>query len=152
MGPHLDFPRQRTIAETEKRLEDAKNSAAEMTRFFVLTKDGRKVGQVCHFNPSTLYPEMEIGFSTIPSEQGKGYAAEAAQIMVDYLFLTREVERIQATATVDNVASQKVLLAAGFRKEGEIRKVLRIRGNWVDCIRFSLLREEWKAPHILQTA
>lgn len=151
MGPYLDFPRQRTVAETEKGLAEMKSSAAEMTRFIVQTKDGKKVGMAAHFNASTLYTWMEIGFGMLPSERGKGYASEAAQILVDYLFLTRDIVRIQATASAGNVASQKALLKAGFRREGEIRKALREYGRWVDCVRFSLLREEWKEPHVLQT-
>lgn len=150
IGRYLEFPRQHTVAETEQSLVDLKNSAAEMTRFFVLTKDGKKVGMAAHYNASTLYTWLEIGFGMLPAERGKGYAAEAAQILVDYLFLTRDVERLGATTVAGNAASQKVLLKVGFRKEGEIRRALRIHGRWVDCTRFSLVREEWKAPHALQ--
>ncbi len=32
----------------------------------------------------------------VQSERGKGYGTEAAQLMVDYLFLSMDVSRIQA--------------------------------------------------------
>ncbi len=150
IGPYLDFPRQHTVTETEKSLVDLKNSAAEMTRFLVLTKDGRKVGMAAHYNASTLYGWLEIGFGMLPGERGKGYAAEAAQMLVDYLFLTRDIERVGAVSDVGNLASQAVLVKAGMRKEGEVRKAFRQHGQWVDCVRFGILREEWKRPHVLR--
>ena len=69
--------------------------------------------------------------------------------MVDYLFLSKEIVRIQAHTDVRNVASQKVLEKAGFKKEGTVRKFSFIRGEWRDGLLYSLLREEWKEPKIL---
>lgn len=80
---------------------------------------------------------------------GKGYCTEAAQLMVDYLSLSKDVARIQATTHVKNVASQKVLEKVGFRKEGVLRKSLSIRGEWADTVFLSTLREEWKEPKTL---
>ena len=95
---------------------------------------------------------MEIGYSLIPDERGKGYCTEAVLIMVDYLFLSRDVIRVQATTDVRNVGSQKVLEKAGFKKEGTIRKSIFIRGDWRDAYLYSILREEWKVPKILTKA
>jgi RimJ/RimL family protein N-acetyltransferase len=69
--------------------------------------------------------------------------------MVDYLFLSRDLVRIQAHTDVNNLASQKVLVKVGFQKEGMIRKGAFIRGKWRDFYLFSILREEWKEPKIL---
>jgi RimJ/RimL family protein N-acetyltransferase len=92
---------------------------------------------------------LEIGYSLIPSERGKGYCTEATQLMVDYLFLSKDIDRIQATTHVKNAASQKVLEKVGFKREGTLRKPTRIRGEWTDLVIFSILREEWKEPKIL---
>ncbi len=48
-----------------------------------------------------------------------------------------------------NMASQRVLEKAGFRKEGVVRKRIFVRGNWRDEFLYSILREEWKGPKIL---
>jgi RimJ/RimL family protein N-acetyltransferase len=69
--------------------------------------------------------------------------------MVDYLFLSRELMRVQATADVSNIASQRVLEKNGFTKEGIIRKSGFNRGKWCDDCLYSILREEWKEPKIL---
>jgi RimJ/RimL family protein N-acetyltransferase len=117
--------------------------SAEGRWFFIEKKDGSKIGEIHHLK------DMEIGYGLIPSERGKGYCTEAVKIMVDYLFLSKNIVRIYALTNVSNVASQKVLEKAGFKKEGVIRKSLFVRGQWRDRYIYSILREEWKGPRIL---
>jgi RimJ/RimL family protein N-acetyltransferase len=140
-------PLQRSGAEMEKMLE---NNPLEMKAFIIEKKDGTKIGLVSHFNMLAPYGKMqEIGYALVPSERGKGYCTEATQLMLDYLFLSKDIDRIQATTHVGNVASQKVLEKAGFKREGTLRKAIQSRGEWTDLVIFSILREEWKEPKIL---
>jgi ribosomal-protein-alanine N-acetyltransferase len=113
--------------------------------FFIQKKDGTKVG----FIGTHLYGGLEIGYALIPTERGKGYCTEAAKIMVDYLFMSKDIIRIQAATSLENKASQKVMEKAGFQREGTIRKGMFAWGNWVDLYLYSILREEWKEPKIL---
>ena len=120
----------------------------ELADFLIEKKDGSKIGYIQHFN----YPpvkRLEIGFSMIPNERGKGYCTEAVRIMIDYLFLSKDLIRIQAQTETGNLASQKVLEKAGFSKEGNMRKCDFSRGEWRDSYLYSILREEWKEPKIL---
>ena len=124
----------------------------EFKDFFIEKKDGTKVGWITHFY--LLHPLgrlLEIGYSVLPNERGKGYCTEAVNIMVDYLFLSKDTMRIQAIADVRNLASQKVLEKAGFKREGRLRKTGFIRGVWTDDYLYSIIREEWKEPRILTT-
>ena len=84
-----------------------------------------------------------------PSERGKGNGTEAVEIMVDYLFLSKDIMRVQACTDTRNLASQKVLEKAGFKKEGTMRKYFFLRGELRDVYVYSILREEWKEPKIL---
>jgi ribosomal-protein-alanine N-acetyltransferase len=88
----------------------------------------------------------------ISSERGKGYCTEAVQLAVDYLFMSKDIVRIQATTHIENVASQKVLEKSGFQREGRIRKGMFAWGNWADLILYGILREEWKEPKTLTKA
>ena len=118
--------------------------------FFIEKKDGSRVGYIWHFVVVAPYTKMlEIGYGVLPSERRKGYCTEAVQLMVDYLFLTKNVARIHATAHIRNVISQRVLEKVGFKKEGTLRKPVFVRGEWTDMFLFSILREEWKEPRIL---
>ena len=140
-------PIQRTRTEMEKTFE---NNPLDYKQFFIEKKDGTKIGGIVHFNVLAPYGKtLEIGYALLPSERGKGCCTEAAKIMVDYLFLSKDIACIQATTDVGNVASQKVLGKVGFRKEGTMRKRFFSNGEWRDTVMFSILREEWKEPKIL---
>jgi len=114
--------------------------------FFLEKKDGSKIGCINHRPRGTA---QELGYALLPSERGKGYGAEAVMIMVDYLFLTKEIVRIQAHTNVGNKASQRVLEKVGFKREGILRKLTFVRGVWTNFYLYSILREEWKEPKIL---
>jgi RimJ/RimL family protein N-acetyltransferase len=122
-----------------------------MQVFLIERKDGIRVGTIAHF-PAANKPGIEIGYILVPSERGKGFCSEAVQIILDYLFLSKEIVRIQAHTDVRNVASQRVLEKTGFNKEGIVRKNTFARGEWRDDFLYSILREEWKEPRILKTA
>ena len=122
----------------------------ELKQFIVEKKDGSKIGGICHFYMLHLGMKLlEIGYALVPSERGKGYCTEAVKILVDYLFLLKDTMRIQVHTDARNVASQRVLEKAGFKKEGTMRKGAFIRGEWTDAYLYSILREEWKEPKIL---
>jgi RimJ/RimL family protein N-acetyltransferase len=138
---------QMSKADLEKGYE---KRSLERTDFLIEKKDGSKIGYIQHFTHPAV-ERLEIGFSMIPSERGKGYCTEAVRIMIDYLFLSRDKARIQAQTETGNLASQKVLEKAGFNKEGTMRKCDFSRGEWKDAYLYSILREEWKEPKILTT-
>jgi RimJ/RimL family protein N-acetyltransferase len=117
------------------------------TIFFIIEKkDGMKIG---HIGSWMLGRTMEIGFALVPCERRKGYGEEAIQLMVDHLFLTKDIVRIQASTDTENNASQRALERAGFIKEGIMRKFWYTRGEYKDHYLYSILREEWKEPKIL---
>ena len=140
--------RQMPRTEVEKMLENP----SDLKPFIIEKKDESKIGFIIHFHVlhlGTGTKQLEIGYALVPSERGKGYCTEAAKTIVDYLFLSREVIRIQACTDTRNLGSQKVLEKAGFSKEGVLRKSWFIRGEWRDLMVYSILREEWKEPKIL---
>jgi RimJ/RimL family protein N-acetyltransferase len=139
----------RQVSKTELE-KDSKKDTFEMTDFIIEKKDGSKIGFISHF--TLVHPagkHLEIGYSLVPSERGKGYGTEAVEIVVDYLFLSKDIMRVQACTDLRNVASQKALEKAGFKKEGVKRKGFYCRGEWTDDYMYSILREEWKEPKIL---
>jgi RimJ/RimL family protein N-acetyltransferase len=123
----------------------------EARPFIVEDKEGRKVGYISYFY--VLHPacrQIELGYSFIPGERGKGYGTEALEMIVDFVFLTKDAVRVQAQTDPRNLASQKVLEKVGFKMEGVLRKSFFIRGEWTDSWIYSILREEWRGPRILK--
>jgi ribosomal-protein-alanine N-acetyltransferase len=116
--------------------------------FIIQKKDGTKIGLMFQFT-NQPYGTLEFSCFLVPSERGKGYGAEATQLMVDYLFLSKNIVRIQTGTNVRNKAAQKTLKKVGFHIEGTMRKSQLVRGVWNDSYLLSILREEWKEPKIL---
>jgi RimJ/RimL family protein N-acetyltransferase len=121
----------------------------ERQRFVIEKKDGTKIGTIAHW---FTQPEkfLEIGYDVIRSERGKGCGTEAVQLMVDYLFLSKDIARIQALTDVRNKPSQRVLEKAGFKEEGTLRKAGFVRGQKADAYVYGVTREEWKEPKALR--
>jgi RimJ/RimL family protein N-acetyltransferase len=142
LGEYVWLPQQ-SRTDWEKRYD---NLTPDTKWFFIEKKDGTKIGTMFHWLIENL---LEISCILVPEERGKGYGTEAVKLMVDYLFLSKDITRIQAHTNARNTASQKVLQKAGFKKEGTIRKSVFSRGEWRDRVLFSILREEWKEPKIL---
>ena len=139
MGEYQDV-----MTKTQPELEKI---VLENTIFYIIErKDGGKIGHIASW---MIGRTMEMGFALIPSERRKGYGTEAIQLVVDHLFLTKNVVRIQVTTDVRNMASQKALEKVGFVKEGTMRKYFFAKGDHRDHFLYSILREEWKEPKIL---
>jgi ribosomal-protein-alanine N-acetyltransferase len=139
---YAPFP-QRSRAELEKQYD---NLPSDPKWFIVEKKDSSRIGFVYHELKSS---QMEIGYALLPSERNKGYGIETITIIVTYLFLTKPIERIQATTDVRNKPSQRVLEKNEFKREGIVRKAGFVRGQWQDEYLYSILREKWKEPKIL---
>lgn len=135
-----------SLQEVKKWYE---NLRSEERWFIIEKKDGSRIGQISH---SPRGPHFLIGYRLLPSERNKGYCTEAVKIIVDHLFLSKNIVRIQAETNPRHIASQKVLEKASFKREGSIRKSIFVRGKWEDGIIYSILKEEWKESKILKQA
>ena len=142
LGEFVWLPQQ-SRTEWEKRYDGL---TPDTKWFFVEKKDGTKIGTMFHWLIGNL---LEISCILAPNERGKGYGTEATRLIVDYLFLSKDITRIQAHTDARNLVSQTVLQKVGFKKEGIIRKSVFAKGEWRDRALFSILREEWKEPKIL---
>jgi [ribosomal protein S5]-alanine N-acetyltransferase len=76
------------------------------------------VGAGGFFGPPTTDQVVEIGYSIVPSFEGRGYATELVTTLVEHAFSTGKVRRIIAHTAARNAGSIKVLEKAGFRLVG----------------------------------
>jgi RimJ/RimL family protein N-acetyltransferase len=142
-GDYEPIMEQMTKVEAEKRLADSSRAS-----YFIIQKiDGTNIGLIVHFGQSS--GSITVGYAIEPSEHGKGCGTEALQLMLDYLFLSKEIHRVQANTDPENKASQRLLEKVGFKMEGVSRESSFVRGQWRDECHYSILREEWKEPKIL---
>ena len=87
--------------------------------------------------------QVEIGFTLSPAEQGQGIATEAVRTLLDHLFGALDKHRVIASVDPRNGRAIALLRRLQFRKEAHFVKSLLVAGEWVDDVRFGLLREEW---------
>jgi RimJ/RimL family protein N-acetyltransferase len=85
---------------------------------------------------------IEIGIALFPEFRGQGFGTEAQRQLVDLLFATTPVHRIQAGTEVDNVAEQRTLEKIGFGREGVLRGWNFRAGKWRDSVLFAITRDD----------
>lgn len=64
-----------------------------------------------------------VGWIIDPKYQGNGYGTEAAEAMVDFMFLECEIEKIITGAAICNPASWKIMERLGFERQEHTKMV-----------------------------
>jgi [ribosomal protein S5]-alanine N-acetyltransferase len=80
-----------------------------------------------------------MGYLIAPAAQGRGYATEAAQALLDFGLTGGGLHRITATCDPENAASARVLEKIGMTREGRLRDHFLIRGAWRDRLLYAKL-------------
>lgn len=86
----------------------------------------------------------EIGYFLLPEFWGRGYATEIAKALIDVSFNRLGLHQIHATCNANNLNSEHIMIKAGMKKDGELRKVRYKNGSWDNEKYYSILKEEWK--------
>jgi RimJ/RimL family protein N-acetyltransferase len=115
------------------------------TRYIWLIEDESKIflGLIGMNLGKLKYFSGEVWYKLFPNQWGKGYATEALQSVLHFCFNDLKLHRIIAGCAIENKASMNVLQKVGFIKEAHHRKILPIRGNWVDNYEFAMLEEDY---------
>ncbi len=128
----------------EKRMEDESHSKENCETFLIIDENESIIGRVFHFKTIPYFNGREIGYGMFSNDfRGKGIMSEAVQLLTDYLFNTLLINRLAIHMHVNNIASEKVAINCGFKKEGVARGASFSRGKHVDIAMYALLREEW---------
>jgi [ribosomal protein S5]-alanine N-acetyltransferase len=86
-----------------------------------------------------------IGWSISRPAWGQGLATEAAGAVMGAAFAGHDgLNRIEATADLRNLASQRVMEKLGMTREGVLRQSRVEKGELVDVAYYSVLRLEWR--------
>ena len=85
----------------------------------------------------------EIGYALSSAFQRRGLMPEALRLLISDLFARTAVRRIEARCAVSNKASQRVLEAVEFQREGLLRGYFVLRDQPVDNYLYSLLRSDY---------
>jgi RimJ/RimL family protein N-acetyltransferase len=112
----------------------------------VVIADGRLAGDVgwIPMPNGPTYPCLawDIGIDLLPAARGRGIGRLAQRLLAEYLFASTDLDRVQASTDVENIAEQRALEAAGFRREGVLRGAQLRGGLRRDIVMYGLLRAD----------
>lgn len=87
--------------------------------------------------------QMEIGITLAPRYQGRQYADEIAECLLQYCFATLDKHRVVAYIDVLNRSAIALCLRLGFRREGHFVEHRWFKGRWQSEYLFAMLKREW---------
>ena len=123
-------------------LFDQRARAGEGVLLAVSDDEDPLVAQTMLFGANWTEATVEVGFWVSPWARGRGVAPRAIRLTCNYAF-AHGMERIQGLTSVDNVAAQRAMEAAGFTREGTLRGLEKIQGGGrLDQVSYSLLHTD----------
>lgn len=113
-----------------------------LTLAITLRATGELVGAIgLVFAPE--HARAEMGYWIAVPFWRHGFATEAASALVDFGFRALELNRVQAHHFARNPASGRVLLKAGFKREGFSPRAVRKHDRYEDIVLYGVLRRDW---------
>lgn len=76
-------------------------------------------------------------------ERGKGFAAEALEILLEYCFSVLMLNQVYCNIIESNQISHKLFLKAGFQLSGTKKSWIKSSSGWEDEQFYQLLRQDW---------
>jgi RimJ/RimL family protein N-acetyltransferase len=124
-------------------IEDQKCDKRKQYMWKLLEKEsGRFIG-VCGMTLSQdKFRLGEIYYKLRPLFWGRGYATEVAKTLIKAGFEDFGLHKVEAGVATENKASIRVLEKAGMIREGLRRKILPIRGEWMDNYHYAIVEDD----------
>ncbi|MEA5078200.1 MAG: GNAT family protein [Anaerolineaceae bacterium] len=105
---------------------------------------GQVIGDVAFHIEANSPQQAILGITLASAYQSKGYATEAMQRLLQFLFEELKLHRVSAYIDVDNPASYHLLERLGFRREGHFVENTWFKGAWGSEYFYALLGREWQ--------
>ena len=135
-------------SETRLRGDYAKDGfVSELTeRYLITSKSDEILGSIWAFKSVPYFDAIEVGYQIFnPEHRGQGYVTEALTLFQDYLFETKQINRIELRIATENEPSSHVARKIGFILEGTNREAAFSKGRLHDMDIYAMLRSEWLA-------
>lgn len=92
------------------------------------------------------HARAEMGYWIGVPFWNRGYATEAAALLLRFGFGPLGLNRVHAQHFTRNPASGRVMRKVGMRHEGRLRQHVQRWGTFEDLEQYGLLRDEWPSP------
>ncbi|HEU4567868.1 MAG TPA: GNAT family protein [Marmoricola sp.] len=108
--------------------------------------DGEVLGSMSwhlvSYGPTVGSRAWNTGIWLRPAHRGLGYGAAAQRLLARHLLATTDVQRVEASTDVDNVAERRALERAGFTLDGVLRGAQERMGERRDLAVYAVLRSD----------
>lgn len=101
------------------------------------------IGTVGLFDVNTRHQRASWRLRIDPEHQGKGYATEAANLILDYGFNTLNLNKITSDSFADNQPILNLTAKLGFKQEGLLMDHYFHQGTFRNAVVLSLLRKDF---------
>lgn len=127
-------------------LDPDRGGAEEIGRLAVTRDGGELIGSVSwrlnRYGPNRGSRAWNIGIELVPEARGHGFGSRAQRALALHLFATSDIDRVEASTDIENLAEQRALEKAGFTREGVLRSAQYRPGGRHDLVVFSMLRSD----------
>jgi ribosomal-protein-alanine N-acetyltransferase len=135
------------IKETKKLIEPLLEGKSEFPRgsyeWKIIEKNSKTfIGVAGMVLSNDKFRLGEIYYKLHPKFWGQGYAAELAKRLVSLGFDDFNLHKVEAGVAVGNEKSVRVLEKTGMIREGLRRKILPIRGEWLDNYHYAIVESD----------
>ncbi len=125
-------------------IEFANNSETHQVFAIIDRHNNRHIGNISLQQIDKRNKKAEFAILLGEKEYwGKGYAFEAAKVLLHHGFNTLNLHRIYCGTSAQNIAMQKLALKLGFTQEGRNREAFYKSGRFYDTIHYGLLDREY---------
>lgn len=138
---HFRFPK--TKDELVEYIHEINSNRNNLVFAIIEQRSQTHIGNISLQEINYIDRSAELAFLIGEKEYwGKGYAAEAAEVLIDHAFNRLNLHRLYCGTADNNIRMQKLAEKLGFMKEGIRRQALFENGVYHDIIEYGKLREE----------
>jgi [ribosomal protein S5]-alanine N-acetyltransferase len=136
-GPHGEYD----AAAQRLRLEAKLAKCQQGTRRYWLIDVGGALAGDIEFNQIDrgTWQTANVGYLVDEPFRGRGVATAALRLVIREAFDELRLHRLDAGVLLSNLASQRVLEKAGFRRIGVLERHFYVAGEWRDHLWYELI-------------
>lgn len=139
---HIGLPRALDMKDAEELIERVLIELREnngITCAKILESDDTLIGTIGYYRLQKTHHRGEVGYMLHSQHWRKGIMSEALRVAAQCGFRRFGFHRIEAITDPRNEASNALLIACGFQREGFFRENYRWNEKFMDCAVDSLL-------------
>ena len=116
---------------------------SDHTYWWGMDLQGKLIGSICVVNINDFDQKGIMGYCLAKKYWSKGYTTEGVRAVLQFLFEQVGINRIEASHSIYNPASGRVLQKAGFLLEGNAKEYYHCRLGFQDSDLYGLTRKQY---------